>query len=609
MDTGTIKFTEDQQKAFDCVMSGADTFITGGAGTGKSFLINKLISALEKQGKSTIVCAPTGAAAIHVGGITIHRAFGFSIGPCFTETGRHLSVRAPKLICKADVIIIDEISMCRMDMMDAISASIQKARTKSGHPIQVVVIGDFYQLPPVISEDKNERQILERFYKKPVGNAFAFQAPGWDALGFRVIQLHETIRQNDPEFIGNLNRIRNGDVSAIRYFNNHATKSNKETAINVYANNNDVNCRNLEELRKIPYPETIFQPIYYGEVPEKNLMTEPLVLKKDAEVIITMNDNREGTEDIGAALNMYRYTRSDTFHNGSTGTILELVEDPDDPEKEYVIVRINNGRIIKFHRQEQVVYDYYLDENQTIQKKAVGRILQFPLKLGYAITIHRSQGQTYDEMNFEPKCWCSGQLYVALSRLRSIEGLHLLRDISVKDLRLDPVVKKFYENLGSSKSVSSKKEMESFLEQGGDTEPIDPTPAADVIQLPVETGTANEEKQRKLVQIPVFDEKPDELPPKTEMTGKKANKGDKKDVTTSLPDNTGSVQEETEVSSKTRGRPSRFPNGSVVIRIPKELSFEITRMLNIICPKGGLNEKELEKFRKILQETCDLSNN
>ena len=146
----------EQKKAYEIIMSGKDAFITGGAGTGKSYLLNKIISDLKHIGKQVIVCAPTGMAALNINGATIHRTFGYGKEPCITGKFK-LVIRAPKVIRSADVIIIDEISMCRMDMMDSIIASVDKAMEKSGHHIQLVVAGDFCQLPPILPEKSSDR--------------------------------------------------------------------------------------------------------------------------------------------------------------------------------------------------------------------------------------------------------------------------------------------------------------------------------------------------------------------------------------------------------------------------------------------------------------------
>ena len=179
METGRHDFTIGQQKAFDMIMAGHNAFITGGAGTGKSEVILAAVKELESQGKNVIVCAPTGTAAACIGGVTIHKAFGFRKGPCIKERTLRLSVHAPKLIRMADVLIIDEVSMCRMDMMDAVCASVKKAENGRGRRMQLVVSGDFCQLPPVLVEGTGERQLIEEYYGMPVRDAFAFQAPGW----------------------------------------------------------------------------------------------------------------------------------------------------------------------------------------------------------------------------------------------------------------------------------------------------------------------------------------------------------------------------------------------------------------------------------------------
>ena len=160
MGSGPIKLTGDQQKAFDIIMRGDDTFVTGGAGTGKSVLIKEVIRGLEAHGRSVVVCAPTGIAAVAVGGTTIHKAFGFRKGPCITEKTHKLTERTPKLIRMADVVLIDEVSMCRMDMMDAICASIFKVREETGRHIQLVAAGDFCQLPPVTVEGSGEKELM-----------------------------------------------------------------------------------------------------------------------------------------------------------------------------------------------------------------------------------------------------------------------------------------------------------------------------------------------------------------------------------------------------------------------------------------------------------------
>lgn len=195
-----MEFTSDQSKAFDLALGGENLFITGGAGTGKTFLLQKVIQTLARLGKQVVICAPTGTAAIKVGGVTINRVFSLLAGPCINEKSMSLTVHCPATIKKADVVIIDEVSMCRMDMMDSIQKSIEKAEKQTKRHIQVIVVGDFFQLPPVINEDRGERTLLEKYYKRPIGRGYAFTGDGWNKFGFTSVVLTQIVRQKDREF-------------------------------------------------------------------------------------------------------------------------------------------------------------------------------------------------------------------------------------------------------------------------------------------------------------------------------------------------------------------------------------------------------------------------
>lgn len=377
---------EDQKKAFEVLMSGKNVFLTGDAGTGKTYLINKFIEEMKKQKKNLVITAPTGIAALNIGGVTIHSAFGIPVGKDLTK----VFISPNDVIQTADIIIIDEISMCRMDLFDVIGAIIKAVDKK----IQVVVIGDFYQLPPVLNE--KDKKILNEYYKYDVGGAFAFESEYWKDFDFESIVLKEVVRQDNPRFITALNYLRKGNPISLKYFVGHCSKEPIKDAITIVGTNKRAEQINELQLSKIRTLEYTFIAQKYGEI---NVMptSDILKLKLGARVMTLINAS------------MYR--------NGSVGTI----------------VGINDNEIkVKF---DDDTYSYiqkytwefkeYVAEDGVIKEKIVGRFNQLPVKLAYAITVHKSQGQTYEAVNFEPCGWSHGQLYVALSRCKDISKLYI----------------------------------------------------------------------------------------------------------------------------------------------------------------------------------------
>ena len=569
------EFTSSQQKAYDIIMNEQDTFITGGPGTGKSFLIRAVLRSLREKGKNCIVCAPTGTAAVNVGGITVHKAFGFSTGPCITEKTHKISIRISKLVCAADVVIIDEVSICRMDMMDAILSSVHKARAKSGHNIQIVLFGDFCQLPPVINEDMGERELLQSYYGRPIGGGYAFQADGWRNAGLTVVELKETVRQKDDVFIRNLNLLRLGKPSAIRYFNSVASYVQDPKAVGLFAYNSGVDSMNREVLDELPGVYVTFEPIYYGQDIRDAVLPEPVMVKPGARVIITTNLGYSVSEDVGGSDRCGLW-----FHNGSTGEVVEAARDEDNPWNDYVIVKVDTGGIYMFRRRTQHIIDFRMDKDGKIRREVTGHISIMPVKLAYAVTIHRGQGQTYDSINLDPTCRSPGQLYVALSRLRSIEGLHLRKSIEQKDLRTDPLVIEFYEHLHEPDYIPS---WIRDVEEDSDEAVVGPFELEEVKCVPENTKLPEIDKgpQRNdkcsLRRIGNSDWICNEGNGKTKIDGRKPNK-----------------------AQKPVGRPSRYPNGSQVVRIPNDITEEIEWLLSVICPTSGMDMDELEIFKMMV---------
>lgn len=415
--------TADQKQAYDHLLSGKNIFLTGGAGTGKSFVLNHFIETVEKQGKNVLVCAPTGIAAINIKGVTIHRCFQASPEPQVI----HNIKKVPAVVKESDIIIIDEISMCRIDLFDFVVRTIMKAEEQSLKRKQIIVVGDFFQLPPVTTP--NDKKVLKELY--PTYNkGYAFESTNWQDLDFHIIELKEVIRQNDPEFIRELNKIRIGDSSAIAYFNHHAKHQKIDDGIILTATNKVANKINHEELDKIPSRAKIYKSIISGDVKSYDKPTQDeLRLKVGARVMILINDP-EGS----------------FYQNGSFGVIEEL------NERSVTVCLDANNLKIEFGYHEWVIEDYVLAksiddeiEDHKLSKKKIGLFSQIPLRLAYAITMHKSQGQTYEKINLIPYSFDCGQLYVALSRVKSLEGLCLINQMRQENLICSLEVKNFYQ--------------------------------------------------------------------------------------------------------------------------------------------------------------------
>lgn len=539
MDLNTL--TTEQRNAYDAVMSGTNTFITGGAGVGKSYLLKFIVEGLIQSGKQTIVCSFTNSAAILVDGSTIHRVFDFPTTPCITEKHPKIMKKANKVLKSSDVIIIDEISMVRIEMFDAIVASIERVGTlrSEGKP-QLVVMGDFCQLPPVIDNSKNERQVIESFYGVPVGNGYAFTAPGWERCHFKNIILTETKRQDDSDFITALNKARLGDISCLTYFNSKSAIKPITDSVSLYSYNDDVDKYNLQKLATVFSEEVIVEPIYRSNgIPEADAeLPTPLRLKVGAKVIITKNESDYSHSEhiMGANLDKHwmRNNRFQKYHNGSVGTILAIDINENNHSKDAIVVSIESGDTIIFYREEYEMYQYEVDNTEKqITKRVGGSYFQFPLKLGYASSIHKSQGQTYDSANIDPNCWSEGQLYVALSRIRDIKKLYLTAFIEPHHLKVNPLVKQFYE----------------WLEH--------PTE-----KYPFTIIKENEDTQSKKKDKPV---KPKDDKPK--------DRG---------------------------GRPNRFPSGTKQMRIPNELTDTITMAIDRLYPKSSSKQPDTEQINNFI---------
>lgn len=390
-------------------------FLTGNAGTGKTTLIQQF---RDKTKKRIIVLAPTGIAAFNVGGKTIHSFFHFPpriITPQVIYE-LHSNDRIYKVV---DTIIIDEVSMVRADVLDGIDNFMRLKGRDSKLPFggaQIILVGDPYQLPPVVTSA--EEPVISRVYKTP----YFFSAEAYNNGNFRFLELIEIHRQHDVEFIELLNLIRHGDVSMQmlqpindRIANPFYTRSKNQGAT-LTTTNKVADTINQTELLKLSGPEYEFEANITGEFPKEKdtIVPRSLLLRKGVRVMILKNTGK--------------------FNNGDMGIVTKL-------DKRNILVKLDlTGEefVVLREKWENIRYGINPDSN-TITAEIIGRLEQFPLRLAWAITIHKSQGMTFDRINIDytRSPFVGGQTYVALSRCRTLGGLTVTKELYPNDVFVD----------------------------------------------------------------------------------------------------------------------------------------------------------------------------
>lgn len=420
-----INFSAEFENAYNVMENSKDcVFLTGKAGTGKSTLLRYFC---ENTQKNVVVLAPTGIAAINVRGQTIHSFFGFPPHPIGRDDIKKR--RNAHLYQKVDTIVIDEISMVRADMLDAIDYFLRlhaKHRHLPFGGIQMIFVGDLFQLPPIVSSEA-EKNWFQFLYPTP----YFFSANCLKMFDLQVIELNKVYRQADLQFLSLLDRIRtkNLDEYDLEYLN-QAYKANfippeTDYYITLATNNSiaqNLNDHKLDLIREKPYR---FTAETEGSFDLKNAPNDPiLTLKEGAQVMFVKNDPK------------YRWV------NGTIGKI-QYVDD------EILSVKISGTKYHTVHEVEKVTSEivrYTWNETaQKIDKEIIGKFTQFPIKLAWAITIHKSQGKTFDKVVIDigKGTFAPGQLYVALSRCTSFEGIVLKQKIQHKDIIIDPKILNF----------------------------------------------------------------------------------------------------------------------------------------------------------------------
>lgn len=452
----TIKtLTIDQKQAFETMVNSqnGNVFLTGSAGTGKSRVISCVIDYLRRvEGKHVIVTATTCMAARLLSAVTVHNLFNFQPSILINEKGNP-TVHAPKAVCNADVIITDEISMMPCNVFISVYHSILKAnkiRSKNKKPpIRWIILGDMCQLPPVITEI--DKQILEKRLGYDIGMGFPFITPEWDLCNFKVCELTEVVRQNDSDFILNLNKIRTGeDAKCTNWFNEHCSVGYNPNAISLYPYTHQVKTENNKYLESLDGEILSFKAELQGNINPSKIeqmgLDYELKLKKGCKVLIRCNPHRGATWCSIGALDSKDFIKY--FCNGSLGILRDVGVESD--EREYLLVDlIENGMLLKLYKKTFDIYEY-IDDNGVLKKVRSGNSFRtFPLVLGKALSIHRSQGLTVHSLNLNAtSCFTPGMLYVGLSRVKGGPKNIFLQDfIRPEDAIVADEVKEFYRKI------------------------------------------------------------------------------------------------------------------------------------------------------------------
>jgi ATP-dependent exoDNAse (exonuclease V) alpha subunit len=420
--------TDEMKKVMGLIENTNDNmFVTGKAGTGKTTFLKYLIKHTTKK---CVIAAPTGIAAINAGGVTLHSMFGLPFKP-ITPTERleyRFTEKKSEMLLQLEVLIIDEVSMVRPDVLDTVDGKLRWVR-ESKEPfggVQVIMFGDLYQLPPVAK--KEDKELLDEFYD----NYYFFNAVVWKKTFFHVIELSKVFRQTDIEFVGILNHIRNYMVTSEELDVLSELKDRKKAKdfntdyIHICTHKRDVEKINTEMLGE---PTHTFDYTMDGKFPESSIPCPlHLQLRVGARVMTIVNNPADG------------------YYNGTIGNIVEIGND------EITVQLDNSKRKVKVKKNKWVNNEFVLEDGEIVAKE-IGSCTQYPLTLAWAITIHKSQGLTFDKAVLHlSKTFCPGQLYVALSRCRTLDGIvldgYITKRMVITDYALTDFERTYLENGG-----------------------------------------------------------------------------------------------------------------------------------------------------------------
>ena len=418
IDLTDITLSAEQQRLFDTIEKTSNhIYITGKAGTGKSMLLQYF---KQNSKKDYVVVAPTGVAALNVGGQTIHSLF--KIPPSTIDLENlHVDSRTAALLKKLDTVVIDEVSMVRADLMDAIDAILQIARDSDAPfgGVQMVMFGDLYQLPPVIND-----AAMQAHFEEENGGFYFFNSRAWKDTFLDIYELTTIFRQKDENFKIILNAIRTGELNEeiLAELNQRAgIQVPNEGIIMLATTNRVVNEINTDNLARLEGKMYEFKAVVSGNLEPSAYPTDDVLrIKKGAQVMMLKND------------------KDKRWANGTLGTIDEIEENG---------VKVNiDGKVHTVVKEtwNKIRFSFNKIKN-TVDEEVVSSFSQLPMRLAWAITVHKSQGQTYNAVVIDMgnRAFAHGQTYVALSRCKTLEGIYLQRPINPRDVIVDPAIIEF----------------------------------------------------------------------------------------------------------------------------------------------------------------------
>lgn len=408
-----------QISAFNAIeRTNSNIIILGQAGTGKSTFVNYLKSASKKR----IICAcPTAVSALNIGGQTIHSLFQIQPRDFIMPELLKLKAKPRNILNATDVLIIDEISMVAPDLLDAIDILARMARHNNAPfgGIQVVAIGDLFQLPPVITRDA--MSYYESAYEHP--NSYFFDSNVYKRANFIRFSFDMVYRQNDGALLENLTRLRNRNIDALNFFNDCKIEDaeRRANAVLITPFRDTAERINSSRLAQIDAPEIVYTGTLSGTFSERDVPAPlNLTLKVGALVVFVKN--------------------GDKWHNGSMGIVRAL------SARDITVQLLSDNReIVSVKPEKWEKIEYSRDENDRIVENEVGGYKQFPLNLGYAMTIHKAQGKTLDAVvvDMSRGAFAHGQTYVALSRTRAASDMHIASPLRPRDVIFDDRVLEF----------------------------------------------------------------------------------------------------------------------------------------------------------------------
>lgn len=424
-----IKLSREFKEAFNAMNEGSDNlFITGRAGTGKSTLLQYFRTHTKKK---LVVLAPTGVAALNVKGQTIHSFFGFH--PAIRlELVRKAMPDALPLFEAIETIVIDEISMVRADLLDCIDRALRLNRGRPHEPfggVQMIFIGDLFQLPPVVTDDEKTRFTQE--YSSP----YFFSAGVMKSADLKTIELTTVHRQKEKDFVELLEKVRTRTVTQndIDAWNEHHDpyfdpREEKEY-VHLTTTNKMAQQRNEYELKQLPGKSWKLTAQASGDVPDRRMPSEDVIsIKEGARIMFTTNDSEK------------------RWVNGTLGTVVRIAS-KGLSKLPTLTIELEDGTDVEVKQYTWELFEYVRNAKGHLEEEITGSYTQYPIALAWAVTIHKAQGKTFDRVLVDMGwgAFAHGQLYVALSRCTTRKGLVLLKPFRAKDVILDPAVLAFFE--------------------------------------------------------------------------------------------------------------------------------------------------------------------